>query len=398
MTGDPLRSLLDVPRDCRWRPSPDDDPAGRWWRQHEEELGRAQPLSRPPPDRGLDWLGDSLVPAGLDAGAPDDELLVGDDEVARRGTDALAWYEPFHADPVRWGIYLPDRGIWTLAKAIQAHRSPPHDWAAAVRAAAHALYAHEYFHAQVEVLATLLESTQHALPIGGLYGPYREAVARAQPREGRPIEEAMANAYAWGHSKAKRPLGAYFRRQPHGYCDWDDWIGDEYLPRGLRVVLSLLLNPDFVDIPRNGATRQPSEALFDLAARLAPVGSVPVIPVVTLPPRFALRFIERIARESITHSRRFEADVRRAPKPVQKLLDKALEQLAVDARIRGLQFKTAAGLRPHLEHAGRAGPPRRAPNGRRRLGAAAPAAARTHLRRRLRLRATGRGARGSRLR
>jgi hypothetical protein len=135
-------------------------------------------------------------------------------------------------------------------------------------------------------------------------------------------------------------------KQPHGYRDWVDWIGDEYFPRGLRVVLSLLLNADFVDVKRDAATRQPSDALFDLAAQIVPPTSVPVIPSKTLPPQFALRFIERVPREALARSRSFESDVRRAPRTVLKLLEKALDQLAVDARIGGLQFKPLRACGP----------------------------------------------------
>jgi hypothetical protein len=50
---------------------------------------------------GTSWLAESVSIADPSAGFPDEDLLVSDDVLGRDGMDALAWYVPFHEDPVR---------------------------------------------------------------------------------------------------------------------------------------------------------------------------------------------------------------------------------------------------------------------------------------------------------
>ena len=47
-----------------------------------------------------------------------------EDRIEIEGIDALAWYQPFHyPDKLgRWGIFLLEDGIWTIAKEIEELR------------------------------------------------------------------------------------------------------------------------------------------------------------------------------------------------------------------------------------------------------------------------------------
>ena len=47
-----------------------------------------------------------------------------DERVKQDGIDALAWYVPFHYESGNhpWGIYLLDKGIWTVANALDPLR------------------------------------------------------------------------------------------------------------------------------------------------------------------------------------------------------------------------------------------------------------------------------------
>lgn len=344
-----LRALIDgLPAKHR-RSTPPEDQKVRRWLDDLEARGRhdlAERLSAPealPPVQAsrkqFGWVERSLTVGDLASGFPEADQLIGDSQIASEGMDALAWYTPFHHDREGWGIYLLDRGVWTLAKALHDFRRPPHDLLACVRAATAALLAHEYFHFLTEVTAMLLESTQVSLPDAGLYVPYREAVLAAASREGRPVEEALANVLAMEQSKAKQGLGAFCATQPHGYRDWFEYWGEGY-PQGLRRLICHLLYPESVDVARAGGTRSPSETLFEVARRIGPPSSVPIYSVRTLSDdAYALLFVSSISRTQVIETKRFKSDLRKTSAAVRSLMTKALIQLATDTSAVGLAFK-----------------------------------------------------------
>src|SRR4051812_27328420 len=106
-----LESLIHgIPAKNRWLPSPDETFQRR---RHtlEEELANSVRVQSPIDARlDLDWLSESVVFASA-LRFPTKDELVDDDAIASEGVEALAWYEPFHANPDRWGIYLLDRGV-----------------------------------------------------------------------------------------------------------------------------------------------------------------------------------------------------------------------------------------------------------------------------------------------
>ncbi|MCW3002639.1 MAG: hypothetical protein JWQ20_1937 [Conexibacter sp.] len=320
--------------------SPPDDLVSRRMQEVEEHLAAPDDPEPPYSRGGFDWLTNNLVVADPAAGLPDDSELISRELIESDGTDALAWYVPFHRDQYRWGIYLPDRGVWTLAKAVHQYRGAPHDLLACLRLSAKVLFAHEYFHFLTEVVATLLEQTQYQPPENGLYLPYRDQVRTTPAKEGHPVEEALANAYAFDQAGVTLSLIWFAHSQPHGYRDWDMFCTDETFQTGLGRLLFQMIHADYVGGGRHLRTAHPSETLFDLALQAAPVSSVRLHRPHTLrDPAYRLGFVGSVASGELVQSRRFTADLKAAPRHLRDGLAKALEQLETDATIPGLQFK-----------------------------------------------------------
>ena len=78
--------------------------------------------------------------------------------IKAHGTDALAWYRPFHMDPQEsWGITILDQGIWYLARKLATELYGERDDYTAEQIsncrdiAKDFLYHHEMFHFKVEL-------------------------------------------------------------------------------------------------------------------------------------------------------------------------------------------------------------------------------------------------------
>ena len=122
------------------------------------------------------------------------------------GTDALAWYRPFHAAAREMGNHNSRSGIWYLAKFIAAQMHEDVDrlynseqsesiLSECFDVALDFLYYHELFHFKVELAATMAEFNS-STPF------YREywlngfnSESEADSRNS-PLEEALANSFA----------------------------------------------------------------------------------------------------------------------------------------------------------------------------------------------------------
>ena len=161
--------------------------------------------------------------------------------IGTHGTDALAWYRPFHMGPQeKWGITILDRGIWYVARKLAAELySEPYGNEDAIlqcrNIAKDFLYHHEMFHFKVELAATVMEKIRHfVMPI---YADYwkpqtdREWFGSEVKSNGRvkaPLEEALANSYALHkvcseisgterRRKVKKAIKQIMKMQPEGY-------------------------------------------------------------------------------------------------------------------------------------------------------------------------------------
>ena len=176
----------------------------------------------------------------------------------REGIDALAWYRSFHYAPVeRWGIYMLDKGIYSLAQHFARQYDPalitPELRLSCVHDAVDLLYFHELFHFYVDLAAARLEILEgRPRYLNYFQNRYREGW---QTRDGAParipqmLEEALANEYARSvtargrSTDYKSTLDEFMRRQPDGYRHWKAVGHKIKWSNGLSELGERLLNP-----------------------------------------------------------------------------------------------------------------------------------------------------------
>ena len=176
------------------------------------------------------------------------------DRVEEFGMDSLAWYRPWHyeisdygevGDP-GWGIYLLDRGIWTLAWFLHRNINPTPDSPPGeqyntqdlIIIAAKILFFHEFFHFLTEVAGSTIEIASDFNIIN--YIEYHNQVYLPALRNnppGEPLEEALANAFSLKHSgnlKVSSALKQFMHGQPSGYHDFENFSSVEDFKGGRR--------------------------------------------------------------------------------------------------------------------------------------------------------------------
>ena len=177
-----------------------------------------------------------LLPKGRDASKGELGDLSGMVE-GNNGTDALAFYRPFHFfDNESWGIFIKTIGIEYLVRRVflrsqsqsqirivvddmDEDKTPTNTLPSvdALRQVAFAfLFRHEYYHFLTEIAASALE-----VAMGSAGPPYysrysRDVYSNPQKNPDEPLEEALANAYAYrsfhAHSLAMRRLVPGYER------------------------------------------------------------------------------------------------------------------------------------------------------------------------------------------
>ena len=188
--------------------------------------------------------------------------------IEAQGTDALAWYRPFHMEPQeKWGITILDRGIWYVARKLAAELySEPYGNEDVVmhcrNIAKDFLYYHEMFHFKVELAATVMEKIN---PTEALYAGYwkpqtdREWFGSEVKSNGQvkaPLEEALANSYALHkvcseisgnerRNKVKKAIKQFMKMQPEGYrhAEKFPYKGKKW-EKGMNELLDKLLNQE----------------------------------------------------------------------------------------------------------------------------------------------------------
>ena len=188
--------------------------------------------------------------------------------IKEQGTDALAWYRPFHMDPQeKWGITILDRGIWYIARylAKKMYFEPPYTEDEIMHCrdiAKDFLYHHEMFHFKVELAATVMEMNKWTIIYARYWSPQTRgewfdspsAILGALPNA--PLEEALANSYARDkviseysdlvESKVVRSaINQFMKTQPDGYKHASKVTGKHTKwKRGVSELINKLLNED----------------------------------------------------------------------------------------------------------------------------------------------------------
>lgn len=140
-----------------------------------------------------------------------------------RGTDAFAYYVPFHQRGAQWGIYLPVIRLREVATEILG---PLHlSFAKKVLLAANLMHRHEMFHFAVEYMTSLWELAHH----NPCWKPGRQLTEKCGYF---PLEEKLANAYmlrgiaalpdALTAPDLMQTMLKFVAQQPEGYRDAPD--------------------------------------------------------------------------------------------------------------------------------------------------------------------------------
>jgi len=162
--------------------------------------------------------------------------------LATDGTEALAWYIPFHDTDSEWGIYIRDIGPRIIANRCfpDLLRTDPGE---ALGLAFDFLFAHEFFHHISEIACTTLENSNPSNP---LYRPYFDRLVSGDADEA--LEEALANSFALDFIPGKQykdGLRGLMDDCPPGYRDYGEYQSELRFERGLDWLASMFTGKPF---------------------------------------------------------------------------------------------------------------------------------------------------------
>jgi hypothetical protein len=268
-------------------------------------------------------------------------------EIEKEGIDALAWYRSPHWEPAEaWGIYIRESALYSLANEVFAslsfspHRHPGRAGRSIttldrVRQAFRLLFLHEWVHFTTDVAAMALELGRPSpTPV---YAPYMRQVYLQPSAFDEPIEEALANAFAYERlpgTKFRPALKAFFRKQPSGYRAFESVRGADF-DLGRRRLATLLA------LGGRATSRSPLQVLIDPESRDLRFGNVPVRIVRDHDdPAFALGFVDSIPIAQQVETSQFRRDLKKLPKEiVDTYRDKTRRMMEGSLRVRGLNFE-----------------------------------------------------------
>jgi hypothetical protein len=195
--------------------------------------------------------------------------------------NAIAFYRPFHLEPFdRWGIYIFVKPLLTYAHSLELRLPffPNESKELLIHLVLFEIFHHEFYHHLVESAATTLEIVAEAM--SSLVPSYLLYRHRSHSKyfgwhEHQPLEEALANAYAYnslsfisrvkaGYRDAlvasyQKCLTSYWQNEGPGYRDAAHYIEGEQVP-GNGDLLAMLLG------------RKPHPALEQVAQSVMPSG------------------------------------------------------------------------------------------------------------------------------
>ena len=172
------------------------------------------------------------------------------------GTDALAWYRPFHMESFeKWGITILDQGIWYIARYLADEMFNVHptedEMSDCVDIATDFLYYHELFHFKVE-LATTMAELNSSTPFYREYW-FNGFNSESETIRGKsPLEEALANSFARNKAleevptknrpQVRKALDSFIKSQPDGYKDAHSVRGKKTFRLGVEELICKLVN------------------------------------------------------------------------------------------------------------------------------------------------------------
>ena len=235
-----IRSAISSIPDCMYDLPPEETHQGQspavstlWSPEHQSDNESALDLRTSDNDLGEEdfSLEEILeIPPNVDLGRAR-SALDGDDgrkiqrAVQKKNVDALAWYLPFHAHNVQWGIYIPVSSLLYMALGPLDRLSCSFE--VKILLAFRALHQHELFHFAVDYFCSQLECLT-GRPC------HKPGMALRDPTLGyNLIEEGLANAYMlrsfWRVPRRIDVAGKtdrlrYFvKKSPPGYQEGINW-------------------------------------------------------------------------------------------------------------------------------------------------------------------------------
>jgi len=177
------------------------------------------------------------------------------ENIEQGGTEAIAFYMPFHYDhqPLPWGIYFYRNRVEALAHKIMSSHSAPFRNAmnSLIRLVTH----HELFHFSVELFATNIERITNS----AIYCPYSHYVYNHPSTDAcHPVEEALANTSAFFNFMKEgwfdyvfdeQWVRQFLSRQPNGYCDWISYSTRRQFASGRRFLETSIMRNEIDPAP-----------------------------------------------------------------------------------------------------------------------------------------------------
>jgi hypothetical protein len=263
---DPAHLVLGLPTD-RARKSTKDD-LERLTKEWREKRGEgAKPRLGSSPSSELDAL----------LNRKERRLLL---NYQRLPVNAIAFYRPFHLEPVdRWGIYIFVDRLLTYARGVRSFVPlfPEVSRELFLHLVLFEMFHHEFYHHLVESAATVLEILADA---GGATFPgylaYRQAVhdMAFSWHSHQPLEEALANAYAynslsfisrvktgfrdalvWHYQKALFPQ---WRTEGPGYRDAEHYIEGGQVQGNAQLLAMILARQEHPRLEQIASAVMPS--------------------------------------------------------------------------------------------------------------------------------------------
>lgn len=183
-------------------------------------------------------------------------------DLRRLPANAIAFYRPFHLEPFdRWGIYIFVNKLLDYARNVRfsAPLFPNISKELLMHLVLFEVFHHEFYHHVVESAATTLEIIADAMcvPPPSFLG-YRKRVHEGDFKwhDHQPLEEALANAYAYhalsfisrvkaGYRDAlvgsyQKNLAAHWRQEGPGYRDAAHYLSGAQIPANAQLLAMML--------------------------------------------------------------------------------------------------------------------------------------------------------------
>ena len=192
-------------------------------------------------------------------------------DITRMPADALAFYRPFHFSPFgEWGVYiLVGRLLYQCKSLYESFQGKLYAFTleTLLSCVLFEIFHHEFFHHLVECTATTIEILSAGFgPVRPIYLRYWDHDYEKEPSLGehphKPLEEALANAYAYNSFSFLSRVGVSYRtaltklyqeilkkcwaQEGPGYRNTGDYIGPRYVG-GAGQLLAMLLSCGSLD-------------------------------------------------------------------------------------------------------------------------------------------------------